>query len=91
MFCVEADHWDSVITSYKEMELNHRNFPVNIQNITNKMYGTVRNMLQCINMPLLPLHVIALDKKGHIGKMFLFYSRTYQYRSPHYLSALSVR
>lgn len=65
----EGDHWDSVISRYKEIELskNYR-FPAEISDIFDRIRDTIRQQCQLpTSSPFLQPHVIDLADDGSIG------------------------
>lgn len=62
-----GDHWDSVITAYKETELHPKRVPPNVQSTLDEFKALVRRVLDRPDEEFLPLHVIDLDSSGYIG------------------------
>jgi len=62
-----GNHWDNVITRYREIELNEAVTPDIVKEIISRVKGTV---FQCLGTrpALLPVHIIDLAKDGFIGE-----------------------
>jgi len=65
----EGNHWDDVITKYKEIDLANYPIPDHVQEIFEKIRAHIRKEAKFEHEFLTP-HVIDLAKDGHIG-MFL--------------------
>mmetsp|Transcript_11683 Transcript_11683/g.17559 ORF Transcript_11683/g.17559 Transcript_11683/m.17559 type:complete len:217 (+) Transcript_11683:17-667(+) len=67
----EGNHWDDVISQYKEMELQKSSLPVEVENILSVLRNKIIDSQKksddpCIGNFLEP-HVIDLSKSGHIA------------------------
>jgi len=62
----EGNHWDDVITKYKEIDLAKYPIPDQIQSIFDKIRNHIRKEVSFEKEFLTP-HVIDLSKDGHIG------------------------
>ena len=67
----QGDHWDDVISAYKETEINFPP-PPNIQIIFDKQINYLRTYRKNKIKIIFP-HVIDLDPNGHIGKFHAYY------------------
>lgn len=68
----EGNHWDDVITKYKETELSSRIVPINIEMVMQSLRDLIRERYtqyggQDDTLQFLPPHVIDLDQDGFIG------------------------
>mmetsp|Transcript_22905 Transcript_22905/g.23135 ORF Transcript_22905/g.23135 Transcript_22905/m.23135 type:complete len:317 (+) Transcript_22905:333-1283(+) len=62
----QGNHWDDVITKYKEYELQQKDYTPEIQSIFNRIQDHIKTV---VRSPLcfLPPHVIDLHANGYIG------------------------
>jgi len=65
-----GNHWDDVISYYRESELDNNHIPANVRRI---LLGQVRHILSTLpkfkNLRIRPPHVIDLHPKGRIGRL----------------------
>jgi hypothetical protein len=66
----EGNHWDSVISKYKEIELiKSYRIPPQVQSTFDRLLDLIREKCQLEKIStFLPPHVIDLAEDGHIGK-----------------------
>ena len=69
----EGDHWDSVITNYKETEMSTINMPLAVSMAVNRVSQFIRNAAGSPDMIMMPPHVLDLSADGFIG---VFYHTT---------------
>jgi hypothetical protein len=72
----EGNHWDAVISKYKEIELiNSYRIPPQVQSTFDRLLDLIREKCQLEkNSTFLSPHVIDLAEDGHIGKFKCVYS-----------------
>ena len=62
----QGNHWDSVISNYKEFELSDENIPIELKSIFNKQYECINNS-RGESLKFMSPHVIDLHSSGFIG------------------------
>ena len=65
----EGDHWDSVITKYKETELSSQNMPEAVSRVIARVSDFIREATDSPGMNILPPHILDLSADGFIGEM----------------------
>ena len=70
----EGDHWDSVITNYKETEMSTINMPLAVSTAVNRVSQFIRNAAGSPDMIMMPPHVLDLSADGFIGVCVLSYN-----------------
>jgi hypothetical protein len=63
----EGDHWDSVITKYKETEMSSTNVPDSVNDVIKRLSDLIKDTTAQPMMQILPPHVLDLAADGYIG------------------------
>ena len=63
----EGDHWDSVISKYKETEMSLINVPDIVSQSIERISGVIRESTAAHDMTMMPPHVLDLSAEGFIG------------------------
>lgn len=63
----EGDHWDSVITKYKETEMSSTKVPDSVNNVIKRLSDIIKESTGESLMQILPPHVLDLAADGYIG------------------------
>jgi hypothetical protein len=64
----EGDHWDSVITKYKETEMSSTNVPNSVNDVIKRLSDLIKDSTAQPMMQILPPHILDLAADGYIGK-----------------------
>jgi len=65
----EGDHWDAVISKYKEIDLANRVMPIDVQATLERVSSLVQSFYHLTedSTKMMPLHVIDLAEQGYIA------------------------
>lgn len=63
----EGNHWDSVITKYKETEMSSLNAPEAVSRTLDRVSNFIRKATDSPGMVILPPHILDLSADGFIG------------------------
>lgn len=66
----EGDHWDSVISKYKETEISTIGDDHAVTKIVEGVQNFIKNIVGSSKMVLLPPHVVDLSADGCIGEYY---------------------
>ena len=67
----EGNHWDSVISKYKETEMSTKNMPEEVSSAIERISALIRHSTQTNRMVMMPPHVLDLSADGFIGRQQL--------------------
>ena len=63
----EGDHWDSVISKYKETEMSLTKMPTEVSRAVERITSLIRYTTGFNQMAMMPPHVLDLSADGFIG------------------------
>jgi hypothetical protein len=66
----EGNHWDSVITKYKEAEMSSLSAPEAVSQILDRVGDFIRKVTDSPEMVILPPHILDLSADGFIGEEY---------------------
>jgi hypothetical protein len=66
----EGNHWDSVITKYKETEMSSLNAPETVSRTLDRVSDFIRKVTDSPDMVILPPHILDLSADGFIGERY---------------------
>ena len=64
----EGNHWDNVISKYKETEMSAANMPTEVLCAVERITSLIRDATGFNQMVMMPPHVLDLSADGFIGR-----------------------